>query len=181
MRPSPAARPRSRGFTLVEVVVAMGLIAMGVMAVFGVLAAGRNFERSAREDALAARLASQLEAELVLPGVWRRRAGAPTALGDGQARVLEGALPLDPQGFGSAEAPLVIGFGVDDRPLWLLGGDSWEGGSRAEGVQALVGLWGRRNGRGVVEVELSVELPARARREDRRRYRYRMQFNPEGR
>lgn len=170
------------GFSLAEVVLAMGVVGLAVSAVLGVLAAGRGMERRGREDALAARFVPQLQAELALPGGWN---GETEAVGGSSPeatmeRLLEEVQPLDSRGFGSADAPLVLGFDGAGRGVQGVAAGDWESGTSREEVQALVGVWGRSNERGVMEVEVSVEFPARAKRENRRRYQYRLWANPGG-
>lgn len=53
----PAARHR-RGFTLVEVVLALGIVSFSVLVVVGLLSVANETNRRAREEAFAARLAA---------------------------------------------------------------------------------------------------------------------------
>lgn len=64
MSPRPRLRPRSGGFTLIEMMVAMGILVVGVTSVLGLLAFGAALQRTAERRSEVALAAEQVIADL---------------------------------------------------------------------------------------------------------------------
>lgn len=162
------------GFTLCEVVISLGLVSFGILAVVGIFTTARRLERGAREDLSASLMARQLETELRLPGsVANSEAEQKTRVEDNEGRILGQLIPLGSDGFGSSSQPLLIAFDGNGVALGSRDSSRYRAGLAGETqAQYLLAFWAIPSVSGALDVQLRVEVPARAAAENRRSYSY---------
>ena len=152
------------GFSLMEVVIAVGVLAVAIPVVMAMLVAGTRSSRVATDETQAALIARSVMQEI-------------RAARDGQGALVEGALGW-PE-FPSGAERLVFSVDAGGEMLAELGTGDYESGLRDGEVQYLVSVMGTRQpleGRPDVDVlskvVVSVETPPGARPDDRRKFEF---------
>lgn len=174
MTPSPSLQKNHLGFTLAEILIALGIIALGVVSVLGVFAMAKRMERQKNEEQMATRLAQLLETELRIPNTITPSKN--TSSSSPKDLILSEILPIDEMNLGSRQKPLVLAFDGEANSLPLppsSAATAWEQGvSQSDQIQYLLGFWGEQTSTGVIEFQIRVEVPARAEKQHRRSYSY---------
>lgn len=163
MKRDPVQTGRS-GFSLMEVVIAVGVLAVAIPVIMAALVAGARGSRVATDETQAALITRSVMQEL-------------RAARNGRGALVEGALSWPD--FPADGERLVFSVDADGRLTALLGGGVYESGVRDRVARYLVSASGARHplagrpGPDVLSrVVVSVETPPGAGPEDRRKYEY---------
>ncbi len=157
---------RTRGMTLTEVVIAMGLVAVLLPMALAVMSGTFTTTRTARDDTRSAMLARSVFSEL---DMFTREAGSEWLTEQPGALVA-----------GSDDA-VVLAFDDSGRFIDQRDGDVWENGVDDRSASYLVRLTGEDfltdSGANCRKVEVTVSSPAQARLLSRKRFTYHGLFN----
>ena len=153
---------KAKGFTLMEVVISVGILAVVVPVVLAMLVAGGESSRIASDETQAALIARSVVQEI-------------RAARDGEGRILKETLAWPD--FPAKGDRLVFGVDRDGAIVGQLGADVYMTGERDVEVKYLVSATGDRHrsdglpdSEVLSKVAVSIETPPAAKTEDRRKF-----------
>ena len=183
--PTPAGRhapPDCRGFSLVEVVLAIAVFATVLLGMLALLANGVNTRAEIRRDTIAVQICQQLHQSLrgFRPGIDDTEA-APASQSPG---LLDEYFPFSFAEFPAAGKPaMVLGFDSEGNKRGKSLAADYDDGTNLDGVAYLATVQGVPSvgNPGLTKVTIGIEFPAGEKQSARKRREFRVLMAPMGR
>lgn len=165
LRRSGEAASRCRGFSLVEVALAIAILGTVVLAMLAMLSSGANSQAEAKQDTMALMLAGQ-----VIESLKSFQVGRDDAVKAEGKYLLDEFLPFSFQSFPAEDTVYVLGFDTQGNKCGSKLSADYEEGTAQPGVAYLVRFEGRPVdlNPGLTLIKVRVEFPAELPKDRRR-------------
>ena len=166
---------RRRGFSLVEVALAIAILGTVVLAMLAMLSSGANSQAEARHDTMALMLAGQ-----VIESLKAFQVGHDDAVKSQGKTLLDEFLPFSFQSFPAEDTVYVIGFDNEGGKCGTKLSADYEEGTAQPGVAYLARFEGRpvALNPGLTLVKVKVEFPADLPKDRRRTKEFEVMIRP---